>query len=330
MFLSIIIPVYNVENYLRECLDSCVNQNVPLSEYEVICIDDGSPDNCGEILDEYASKYSNFVVIHKENGGVSSARNAGLDIATGEYIYFIDSDDMIEPDLVSIFKLHSETNPDSISINSYRMKSDKFTDEELKLKERGELPASKCMMGTSCFKKAIIDEHKIRFRTDISLAEDGIFVNDFNHHSKSNINTGIIAYYYRNTPGSLLHKPKREKVASYIALIKVFNEYFKDPTYDPVWLEYKMYSYVYDSIDAIVRLPVNKWKKYIREIKAIGIWGQKPSKAACEKLIVKKTEGKPDAVNKNLKSYALGACLKNVFRLFFLYKMNKWFNIKIN
>lgn len=95
VFLSIIIPVYNVEKYLRECLDSCLEQNVTSEEYEIICVDDGSPDNCGKILDEYALQYSNIRVIHKENGGLSSARNAGLDVAIGKYVWFVDSDDFI-------------------------------------------------------------------------------------------------------------------------------------------------------------------------------------------------------------------------------------------
>lgn len=94
--ISIIVPVYNVEKYLRRCLDSIVAQT--FTDWECICVDDGSPDNSGKILDEYAVKDKRFVIIHKENGGVSSARNAGLDIARGEYVTFCDSDDWVEAD----------------------------------------------------------------------------------------------------------------------------------------------------------------------------------------------------------------------------------------
>lgn len=93
--ISIIIPVYNVEQYLRKCLDSVVNQTY--TNLEIICINDGSTDNSFEILDEYAQKDSRIIVINQENGGVSSARNRGLDIATGEYIAFVDPDDFLEP-----------------------------------------------------------------------------------------------------------------------------------------------------------------------------------------------------------------------------------------
>ncbi len=95
--LSIVVPVYNVEQYLVKCLDSILSQT--LTDFEVIAIDDGSPDNCGKILDEYAQKDTRIRVIHKENGGVSSARNTALDIAQGEYIGFVDSDDYIDPDM---------------------------------------------------------------------------------------------------------------------------------------------------------------------------------------------------------------------------------------
>lgn len=88
---SIIIPIYKVEKYLCECVDSVINQT--FKNIEIILIDDGSPDNCPKICDEYARKDSRIIVMHKENGGLSSARNAGLEIATGEYVIFLDSDD---------------------------------------------------------------------------------------------------------------------------------------------------------------------------------------------------------------------------------------------
>ena len=95
--ISVIVPIYNVENYLNRCIDSIINQTY--KKLEIILVDDGSPDNCGKICDEYAKKDSRIKVIHKENGGVSSARNAGLNIATGDYIGFVDGDDWIELDM---------------------------------------------------------------------------------------------------------------------------------------------------------------------------------------------------------------------------------------
>ena len=90
--ISIIIPVYNVEKYLRRCLDSVLNQT--FQDWQAICVNDGSPDNSAVILDEYAKRDSRFVVVHKENGGSSDARNAGMKHATGDYIMYLDSDDL--------------------------------------------------------------------------------------------------------------------------------------------------------------------------------------------------------------------------------------------
>lgn len=95
--ISVIVPIYNVESYLKKCVDSILNQTY--TNLEIIMVDDGSPDGCPAICDEYAVKDGRIRVIHKENGGVSSARNAGMAAAAGDYIGFTDSDDWIEPDM---------------------------------------------------------------------------------------------------------------------------------------------------------------------------------------------------------------------------------------
>lgn len=98
--VSIIIPIYNVEDYLRECLESVINQTY--KNIEIICVNDGSTDSSNKILDEYSKKDKRIQIINKPNGGLSSARNAGLDICTGDYIYFVDSDDYIELNTIEL------------------------------------------------------------------------------------------------------------------------------------------------------------------------------------------------------------------------------------
>lgn len=111
--ISVIVPVYKVEKYLNKCIDSILAQT--FEDFELILVDDGSPDRCGEICDEYARRDNRIKVIHKENGGVSSARNAGLDIARGKYVNFIDSDDWIEKEaLETLYKLSSQTGADIV------------------------------------------------------------------------------------------------------------------------------------------------------------------------------------------------------------------------
>ena len=97
--ISVIVPVYNSEKYLKRCIDSILNQTY--KAIELILVDDGSPDNCGKICDEYAKKDKRVRVIHKTNAGVSAARNSGLEIALGNYATFVDSDDYIEPEMYS-------------------------------------------------------------------------------------------------------------------------------------------------------------------------------------------------------------------------------------
>lgn len=97
--ISVIIPIYRVEQFINECIDSVIKQSY--SNIEIILVDDGSPDRCGLICDEYLQMDSRIKVIHKENGGLSDARNKGIDVATGSYIVFIDSDDYIDSDMIS-------------------------------------------------------------------------------------------------------------------------------------------------------------------------------------------------------------------------------------
>ncbi|MBQ7191635.1 MAG: glycosyltransferase [Paludibacteraceae bacterium] len=101
--LSYIVPIYKVEIYLKKCIDSLLQQDLPQDEYEIILVDDGSPDGCPQICDDYALAYPNLIrVIHRKNGGLSAARNSGLEIAEGKYVQFVDSDDYIEPNTAKI------------------------------------------------------------------------------------------------------------------------------------------------------------------------------------------------------------------------------------
>lgn len=112
--ISVIVPVYKVEKYINKCVESILNQTY--KDYELILVDDGSPDNCGQICDSWAKKDNRIKVIHKENGGLSDARNVAVEIAKGDYITFIDSDDFIECDYLRIlYNLIMETNAEIAS-----------------------------------------------------------------------------------------------------------------------------------------------------------------------------------------------------------------------
>ena len=114
--ISVIIPMYNVEKYLRRCLDSVANQT--FTDWQAICVNDGSPDKSGEIAREYAARDKRFVGIDKENGGLSDARNAGMEHVKGDYVLYLDSDDFIHPQTLELtYKTANENNADMVTFN---------------------------------------------------------------------------------------------------------------------------------------------------------------------------------------------------------------------
>jgi len=130
--ISIIVPVYNVELYLRRCIDSILAQT--FTNFECILINDGSPDNCPAICDEYAVKDSRIIVIHQKNAGVSAARNAGLDIALGEWIGFVDSDDWCDPEMFEILYKNAKEQQADISVCDVRFVFDENMTVNIKKK----------------------------------------------------------------------------------------------------------------------------------------------------------------------------------------------------
>ena len=116
--VSIIVPVYNVEKYLKSCLKSILEQR--LSDIEIICVDDGSTDHSGRILDEFAASDKRIKVVHKENAGYGVAMNVGLELATGEYIGIVESDDMIAPAMYEeLYRKASENNLDFVKSEAF-------------------------------------------------------------------------------------------------------------------------------------------------------------------------------------------------------------------
>lgn len=122
---SIIVPVYKVEPYLRRCVDSVLSQT--FKDFEVLLVDDGSPDRCGEICDEYGQADARVKVIHRTNGGLSAARNSGLDVASGEWIWFIDSDDYVEPWSLATLNAAMRPELDVLSFGRYKENLDGLT-----------------------------------------------------------------------------------------------------------------------------------------------------------------------------------------------------------
>lgn len=176
--ISIIVPVYNVEKYLNKCVESIVNQTY--KNLEIILVDDGSTDNCPRICDEWAEKDSRIKVIHKQNGGVSSARNAGLDNAAGEYIAFVDSDDYIKNDMYEkLYNALMKYNADVSICNMFSYNRSLILYPEMFSKKPDILSLYLsdvlCSPGIpgKLYKKSIIQS--VRFDTSKKISEDYLF-----------------------------------------------------------------------------------------------------------------------------------------------------------
>lgn len=192
--ISVIVPIYNVEKYLPRCIDSILSQT--FTDFELLLIDDGSKDNSGMICDEYAKKDTRIRVFHKENGGVSSARNLGLNNAKGEWICFIDADDLIEACFLE--DLLNDLSGDLI-VSGYKIfgsldETVLYDDSTIELNNEGWAYINKTDYNTEAifycpwgklFKKQIIEDFEIRFNTDMFLAEDTCFIIQYVCHITS-------------------------------------------------------------------------------------------------------------------------------------------------
>lgn len=179
--ISIIVPVYKVEPYLEACVLSILRQTY--RDFELILVDDGSPDQCGKICDELARRDPRIRVIHQQNGGVSKARNVGIDAAVGEWIAFIDSDDLVTPRFLAAFQVYENHTSDLVIQGWRNLKSGQLGEKYLfqtqhydSLKE-ALTPDILTFRGPVCklFRKSLIDHYHLRFPEDFAYAEDAVF-----------------------------------------------------------------------------------------------------------------------------------------------------------
>lgn len=214
--ISIIVPVYNVEMYIHHCIDSILSQTY--TDFELILVDDGSPDNCGNICDAYAQKDSRIRVIHQENSGLSAARNAGMEIANGEYILFCDSDDYVTPRWCETLITAASKELQSYIFGGIQKVIPKKSEvaESLVPSERTEcFPIedflkfhSESIIGYGCnvlFDANIIRSYHLRFRTDV-IIEDLPFCLEYLKHMRSLTYCGHAGYYYVQRDASTLSR----------------------------------------------------------------------------------------------------------------------------
>ena len=218
--ISVIVPVYNAEKYLEECVQSILKQTY--QNFELILIDDGSPDGCGKICDRFAEIDARIVVCHKKNEGVSIARNTGISLARGEYQSFVDSDDSIDLDFLEAAMTAIQTSGADLYISGLQMETwdhkeiigvQRYASSETKIYSVKELLEKRdcdypliCISGPCCklYKKSVIDDHGVRFSEHLSSGEDINFVLDVLEHCVKAYFSKECFYHYRRGNGESL------------------------------------------------------------------------------------------------------------------------------
>ncbi|MFJ8352992.1 glycosyltransferase family 2 protein [Bacillus paramycoides] len=236
--ISIIVPVYKVERYIHKCIDSILMQT--FEDFELILVDDGSPDTCGEICDRYADKDIRIKVIHKENGGLSSARNAGLENAKGDYIGFVDSDDWIEPDMYELlYGMCVEQGCDIAICSSQIHYSNKIVtssnhpfiihDRNTAMKTMLEGKLYDEVVWTKLFKRNLLED--IKFPVGMSY-EDTAFTYKVIHKCKKVCFIGEPKYHYIKRDNSMMDRAVKEvkidSVLIYDEMCKFMERYYKE------------------------------------------------------------------------------------------------------
>ena len=210
--VSVIVPVYNVEKYLHRCVDSILAQT--FTDFELILVDDGSPDKCGAICDEYAQKDNRIRVIHKENGGPSSARNTGMEIAAGQYYMFCDSDDYVAPQWCERMFNAIRAHPNAlVSSDIYKtghnedflIEQEEFADE-IMLSDYFSLYKHGISAYTpnKIFDSSIIRKNEIKFNPNCRFSEDVAFVVEYCCYCKEIVYIPQKLYCYNQNDMSLM------------------------------------------------------------------------------------------------------------------------------
>lgn len=236
--LSIIVPIYGVEQYLRKCVDSLLTQDIPSSEYEIILVDDGSPDACPQICDSYAAAHKNIRVIHRENGGLSAARNTGIRAARGTYLMFVDSDDYIEPNVLA--GLMAQVERDNLDVLRYRLQYvnpqyevyNPYKSDPFKGNDYSDIPTDgvsflNTRMSTACYAWAFVIKRDLIIPNSLNanslntnsliLFTEGIYFEDTDWtprmlcHAKRVASTQTVVYNYLQREGSITNAVNRSR-----------------------------------------------------------------------------------------------------------------------
>lgn len=278
MFLSFVVPVYNAERYLPECLDSLLAQDI--SDYEIVCVNDGSRDTSPKILDQYAAKYGNIRVISKENGGVVSARNAGLASAQGDYVWFVDADDFLLPNILSSLRDEAvQTACDRLIVGGYQF-TDRLTDEEIALSQRRALainsPWYDAVVWRSLLRREFLLKNGLSFRyPELTHGEDGLFMYEVGLYAPKTVEIEQALYCYRVHSGSaetaVSPENHRRKIRSYVRIAEILLGYYRGGRQDAATAN-KLMSFLWFTLYEAAALPGRESAAVLRQLRQKGLF----------------------------------------------------------
>lgn len=265
--ISVIIPVYNNKEYLKQCLTSARDQTY--RNLEIICVDDGSTDGAQDIVDEYASCDDRFIVIHQDNQGESHARNVGLDMATGDYIAFVDCDDWIEPDMYEILLSAIEKTSAQMSVagwfkdnatNSEPIRNIKpvkegifHRDELMRYIYIRDVYKAFAYMWDKLYKRELLERPNgtpIRFDESLPIGGDVLFLAEVALNTKNAVYTDKCLYHYRQQEVSGCHTTNLEKLRSWIRSYEMVIDLYENNQIDEEILGYIKRFLAYHSSNA--------------------------------------------------------------------------------
>ncbi|NRB59200.1 MAG: glycosyltransferase family 2 protein [Winogradskyella sp.] len=265
--ISVIVPIYRIENYLPQCVDSLLGQS--FKDFELILVNDGSPDSCPQICDSYAKQDSRVKAVHKANGGLLSARKAGLEAASGEYIAWVDGDDWVDPHFLSIlYKLAKENDADLTVTGHFREFDGKietikpnnpgvYNEEEIKssIITKAIFNGEFCEHGMSTYvwnklyKKDLLEKVLFNVHNDIVMGEDAAITYSYLALSKSLVISKIPLYYYRQRHDSIV-KSIENPAMEYYRLGLLMNHLYRhlEVAIDKVALKKQIDFYLYSQL----------------------------------------------------------------------------------
>ena len=286
MFLSVIVPVYNTEKYLKECLDSLLDQDISSDDYEIICVDDGSTDSSLSILEQYQNEYSNVIGVSQKNGGVSAARNHGMSIAKGEFYWFVDSDDIVQPQILGKLKsLISSQNYEWLSCKLKTFDNESMTLNQLKSGINASDLTGESVRTQACMLISSKTIGHVLWHKGIEVGEDEIFMRECLLKKPRMLETEDVIYYYRQQPNSAIHSVKNmpSRMKSHVDAAIIMKSIYDSPNGKCEANANIMMGFVINAMYMISKYPGSESKRELKRLKGAGLFPFKRPKECTKK-----------------------------------------------